>query len=94
MYFEYPAGKPNMLMLGQDGSLVAFSILCTHVCCQLEYSPAYKELGCPCHGSIFDATGKVLQGPALEDLPKVTLRVDPSGYIFPTGVPNPGPCQA
>jgi len=94
VYFEYPSGFPNMLMLQADGSLVAFSMLCTHVCCQLQYDSALKELGCPCHGSIFDATGKVLQGPANVDLPRVTLSVDASGNIVPTGVPNPGPCQA
>jgi arsenite oxidase small subunit len=92
--FEYPTGYPNMLILQADGSLIAFSTLCTHVCCQLQYDPALKELGCPCHGSIFDATGKVLQGPASVDLPRVTLRVDSNGYIVPTGVPNPGPCRA
>ncbi len=93
VYFEYPKGYPNMLVLQADGSLIAFSALCTHVCCQLQYVPSVKEYGCPCHGSIFDATGKVLQGPAYVDLPRVTLSVDSSGYITPTAVPNPGPCQ-
>ncbi len=95
VFFDYPsAGYPNMLVLQSDGSLIAFSTLCTHVCCPLQYDPTVKELGCPCHGSIFDATGKVLQGPAYVNLPRVTLSVDPNGYIFPTGVPSPGPCQA
>jgi Rieske Fe-S protein len=93
VYFEYPKGYPNMLLLQEDGSLIAFSTLCTHVCCQLQYDSSLKELGCPCHGSIFDATGKVLQGPANVDLPRVTLSVDSDGNIIPTGVPNPGPCQ-
>jgi len=94
VYFEYPAGYPNMLILQADGSLIAFSTLCTHVCCQLQYDSALKELGCPCHGSIFDSTGKVLQGPASVDLPRVSLSVDTKGNIIPTGVPNPGPCRA
>ena len=93
VYFEYPTGYPNMLMLQQDGSLVAFSLLCTHVCCQLQYYPTVEELGCPCHGSVFDSSGKVLQGPATVDLPRVTL-VESNGYIYPNGVPSPGPCQA
>ena len=93
VYFDYPsAGYRNMLMLQADGSLLAFSMLCTHICCTLYYDPALKELGCPCHGSIFNSSGRVLQGPANVDLPQVTLRVDANGYVFPTGVPNPGPC--
>ena len=95
VFFDYPSsGYRNMLVLQADGSLLAFSILCTHVCCTLEYDPALKELGCPCHGSIFDSSGKVVQGPASVDLPQVTLSVDSKGDIFPAGVPNPGPCQA
>lgn len=93
VYFEYPTGYPNILMLQKDGSLLAFSTLCTHVCCQLEYDQAASVLGCPCHGSIFDSTGKVIQGPAVVNLPQVTLTTDADGYVFPTGVPNPGPCQ-
>ncbi|MDG7007366.1 MAG: Rieske 2Fe-2S domain-containing protein [Nitrososphaerota archaeon] len=92
VYFDYPSGYPNMLVLQADGSLLAFSMLCTHVCCTLQYVPALKELGCPCHGSIFSSTGKVVQGPAGSDLPQVTLRVDSNGFIFPTGIPDPGPC--
>jgi len=94
VFFEFPTGYPNMLVLQPDGTPIAFSMLCTHVCCQLEYDPTAKELGCPCHGSIFDSTGKVLQGPANVDLPRVSLSIDSNGYITPTGVPNPGPCQA
>lgn len=94
VFFDYPSsGYRNMLVLQADGSLLAFSMLCTHVCCTLQYVAALKELGCPCHGSIFSSTGKVIQGPAVVDLPQVTLRVDTNGYVFPTGVPNPGPCQ-
>ena len=93
VYFDFPAGYPNILMLQADGSLLAFSMLCTHVCCTLQYVPTLQELGCPCHGSIFSSSGKVVQGPASADLPQVSLRVDSEGYVFPTGIPNPGPCQ-
>ncbi len=93
VYFEYPSGYPNMLMLASDGSLAAVSLLCTHVCCECEYIPSNKVLACPCHGSVFDTSGKLLQGPALFDLPTIQLTTDQNGYIFPTGVSSPGPCQ-
>jgi cytochrome b6-f complex iron-sulfur subunit len=92
VYFEYPAGYPNMLMLASDGTLSAVSLLCTHVCCECEYVPSQSVLACPCHGSVFDTTGKVLQGPALEDLPQVTLMTDRNGYVVPIGVSSTGPC--
>ena len=93
VYFDYPStGYRNMLMLRADGSLLAVSMLCTHICCDLQYDQALKEFGCPCHGSVFDSSGRVIQGPAVLSLPQVTLRVDSEGYVFPVGIPNPGPC--
>ncbi len=93
VYFEYPTGYPNMLALQKDGSLLALSMLCTHVCCQLGLDSANSVYYCPCHGSLFDLSGRVVQGPAGVDLPQVQLRTDTNGYVFPTGVSNPGPCQ-
>ena len=91
--FEYPAGYPNVLLKKSDGSLVALSLLCTHVCCTCSYDPASDRVYCPCHGSVFDANGNVLQGPASAPLPQVQLKVDAAGNVFPTGISNPGPCH-
>jgi cytochrome b6-f complex iron-sulfur subunit len=94
VYFEYPSGYPNALIKNPDGSLTALSILCTHVCCECSFDPASDAFYCPCHGSVFDISGNVVRGPASAPLPTVQLRVDESGNVFPTGVSNPGPCQA
>jgi Rieske Fe-S protein len=94
VYFDYPSGYPNMLLKNADGSMTALSLLCTHVCCVCSYEPSAKEVYCPCHGSVFDARGNVLQGPAASPLPTVQLRVDNSGNVYPTGISNPGPCHA
>lgn len=103
VYFYYPSSSyPNVLMKNPDDSLTAISILCTHVCCECEQYPAYQPpakpptpeyFTCPCHGSVFDTKGNVLQGPANVPLPSVSLSVV-NGYVVPTGVSNPGPCQA
>ena len=93
VYFEYPRGYPNILMLKQDGSLEALSMLCTHVCCQSYYETTADVIYCPCHGSIFDTAGKVVRGPAAYNLPSINLRVDSSGYVYPVGVSSSGPCQ-
>lgn len=95
VYFDYPsAGYPNMLMKNADGSLTALSTLCTHVCCQCSYIASSKIFYCPCHGSEFDSSGRVIRGPATADLPTISLKIDNAGNVFPTGVNNPGPCQA
>jgi cytochrome b6-f complex iron-sulfur subunit len=91
--FEYPAGYPNVLLKKADGTLTALSLLCTHVCCVCSYDAASNVIYCPCHGSVFDADGNVIQGPASSALPKVELRIDGAGNIIPTGISNPGPCH-
>jgi Rieske Fe-S protein len=92
VYFNYPAGYPNMLLKRADGSLIALSMLCTHVCCQTQYDPGTKESYCPCHGSVFDQNGNVLQGPASTPLPSIQLSVDANGYIYPVKIVGSGPC--
>ena len=39
-------------------------------------NPDGKELKCPCHGSVYDATtGAVKSGPAPRPLPKIAVHV-------------------
>jgi cytochrome b6-f complex iron-sulfur subunit len=93
LQFDYPVGYPNLLLKKADGTLTAVSLLCTHVCCVCSFDSASNVIYCPCHGSVFDTDGNVIQGPAPTPLPKVELRVDESGNVFPTGLSNPGPCH-
>lgn len=93
VYFQYPQGYPNILLKKADGTVSALSLLCTHVCCECEYVPSNSVIACPCHGSVFDSNGNVLQGPAAVALPTVEISIDNNGYVIPTGVSNPGPCQ-
>ena len=44
------------------------SAACTHVRCIVDWNTAEKSWDCPCHGSRFDPLGKVLNGPAIDDL--------------------------
>ena len=56
-----------------DNEVVAFSAVCTHAGCAVGTSG--QMLVCPCHGSAFDASGKVTKGPAGQDLPAVAVTV-------------------
>jgi len=58
----------------QPGRYVAVSGVCPHNDCPVELDPNSDQLGCPCHGSLFDAfTGRVLQGPATSDLARIPV---------------------
>jgi cytochrome b6-f complex iron-sulfur subunit len=49
-----------------DDGYLAFSMLCTHLGCELK--PTGTFMTCPCHGSEFSNKGEVLNGPAYENL--------------------------
>ena len=67
-------GQPILLAQPKEGTVVAFSAICTHQGCKVE--PAETEFDCPCHQSRYDlATGEVLGGPAPRALDPVTVTV-------------------
>ncbi|WP_168191365.1 MULTISPECIES: FAD-dependent oxidoreductase [Antarcticibacterium] len=54
-----------------SGELKAFSAVCTHMGCVVNWNNAEKSWDCPCHGTRFDMDGEVLEGPAFEPLPRI-----------------------
>jgi Rieske Fe-S protein len=62
----------------------AFSAVCTHAGCTVNYNPANKLLVCPCHGSVYDPAhgASVLQGPAPYPLTSLKVAIDPKGNIW------------
>ncbi|HEX2976860.1 MAG TPA: FAD-dependent oxidoreductase [Bacteroidales bacterium] len=53
-----------------DGVLHVVSAVCTHLGCLVHWNNAEKSWDCPCHGSRFSYEGKLLEGPAINDLQK------------------------
>lgn len=51
-----------------EGDFRAIWRICTHGACTVEYQADRRELVCPCHGSRFDETGAVVEGPARRGL--------------------------
>jgi glycine/D-amino acid oxidase-like deaminating enzyme/nitrite reductase/ring-hydroxylating ferredoxin subunit len=55
----------------ESGSLHERSAVCVHLGCIVDWNSKEKTWDCPCHGSRYDAYGKVFQGPANGDLAHV-----------------------
>jgi nucleotide-binding universal stress UspA family protein/nitrite reductase/ring-hydroxylating ferredoxin subunit len=55
----------------ESGDLVLLSPKCKHLGCTVGWNHRAKTWDCPCHGSRYDAAGKVIQGPARRDLDPV-----------------------
>ncbi len=61
-------GKRVAAARGRDGTLSICSAVCPHLGCIVAWNEAESTWDCPCHGSRFEAGGKVIAGPAEKDL--------------------------
>ncbi len=59
-------GDPTYLVVQNEGGLERYGInsICTHLGCVVPWDTNENKFKCPCHGSQYDATGKVVRGPA------------------------------
>jgi len=96
--FEYPEGALAYLVdmgrtvsggIGAGNSLVAYSGLCQHRGCPIDYRGDREVFVCPCHRSVFDPAkgGVVREGPSQRGLPRVVIEIRDGG-VFATGIEN------
>ena len=83
-YSDPSDGSPDILIRGSDGSLKAFSAVCTHAGCTVGYEGGV--IVCPCHGGEYSAeTGEVIAGPPPSGLaPKRVLEAGGQIYAVPS----------
>jgi Rieske Fe-S protein len=74
-----PDGGDIIITRPTETTVAAYSAICTHEGCTVR--PAGKELDCPCHGSIFDLKGAVLNGPAQRPLRVVKVALSGDDVI-------------
>lgn len=53
----------------------AFSVICTHLGCPVQYVQGGHLFLCPCHGSVFNDDGSVAGGPAMRPLTRLPVRI-------------------
>ncbi len=83
-YFLDPSQQlPAFAVQPVPGTYRAFSAVCTHAGCTVQFDRPTEQFVCPCHGSVFEAaTGAVVQGPAAAPLPGVPIRLGPDGDLY------------
>lgn len=81
---ELPVGRTKAITYGGVPALVmrtpesirAFSMICTHLGCTVEWQADKKEFYCPCHDGRYDEFGDVLAGPPPIPLEQIPVRVE------------------
>lgn len=53
-----------------------FSNVCTHMQCPVRWEDRLRQFLCPCHGGLYDITGKNIGGPPPKPLPEYVHRID------------------
>jgi Rieske Fe-S protein len=71
---------------GRGRPVYAVSAACTHMGCLLTWLQSTGTFLCPCHGARYRADGTVLSGIARHPLPRLRVRVAPTGRLFIWGV--------
>ena len=71
--------RPGIVVRTADGDVRAFSAVCTHLDCTVQFKSDTAQLWCACHNGTYDLGGNVVSGPPPRALEKfvVNLRGEP-----------------
>ncbi|MBI4635787.1 MAG: Rieske 2Fe-2S domain-containing protein [Candidatus Rokubacteria bacterium] len=65
--------RPAILVRTPAGELRAFSAVCTHLNCTVQYRPDLSHIWCACHNGHFDLNGQNIAGPPPRPLEAFTV---------------------
>ncbi len=77
--------QPAILVRTSAGELRAFSAVCTHLACIVQYRSDLGHIWCACHNGHFDLTGKNIAGPPPKPLEQYRVNDRPEQIIVSKG---------
>jgi Rieske Fe-S protein len=78
--------RPAILVRTPAGELRAFSAVCTHLNCTVQYRPDLSHIWCACHNGHFDLSGKNVAGPPPRPLDPFVVNVRGSQIVVSKSV--------
>jgi Rieske Fe-S protein len=77
--------RPGLLIRTPSGELKAFSAICTHLDCVVQYQPEMKGIWCACHNGRYDLNGQNISGPPPRPLEEYVVNVRGDDVIVSKG---------
>ena len=75
-WMETKSHKAVWAVKQADGQVIVYSPICTHLGCGYRWEGTEGKFKCPCHGSVYDITGNVLDGPAPRPLDRLPSKIE------------------
>ena len=67
--------KPALLVRVNETDWKAFSAVCTHLNCTVQYQEGRREIWCACHNGTYDLEGRVASGPPPKPLEELAVKI-------------------
>ncbi len=91
---EFTIDSVNRILAGRfyisrsSEGIIALWQKCTHLGCAVPWDEEKNQFHCPCHGSLFNANGEVLSGPAPRPLDFFPVDIQSGEVWVDTSSPN------
>ncbi len=79
--------KERVFVERLEEGFLAFSAVCTHLNCVVNWNEMLKKFECPCHGAKFNRYGEVLEGPPPRPLDLYKLQIVEEKLVIDMGKP-------
>ena len=66
---------PAILIRTPDGNYRAFTAVCTHLGCTVQYRSDLHEIWCPCHNGMYNLQGRNISGPPPRPLAQYQVHI-------------------
>lgn len=67
--------KPGILVMTPNGDYKAFTAVCTHLGCTVQYNKEESGIWCACHNGHYDLNGNVTAGPPPKGLEEFDVAI-------------------
>jgi len=67
--------RPALLIRVNETEWRAFSAICTHLNCTVQFQDSTRQIWCACHNGYYDLNGKVVSGPPPRPLEEYSVHI-------------------